>query len=113
MQFDHRHHVRDDGMGCAYCHGDAHRGPYAGVPPTERRLGCHAQIWTESPLLGPVRERMCIGRPIAWRRVPRLPDFVFFNHAAHVDRGVGCVSCHGRVDLMVQVFRVAPLTKRW
>jgi hypothetical protein len=113
VQFDHRHHVNDDGIGCAYCHEGALRGPYAGIPPTERCMGCHAQIWPDSPLLRPVRESAFTGRPIAWNRVHRLPDFVFFNHAAHVNRGVGCVTCHGRVDLMPQVYPVAPLTMGW
>lgn len=111
--FDHRHHVRDDGIGCLYCHFEAERSPYAGVPPTELCLGCHGQIWNESPLLEPVRKSFETGMPIPWRRVHALPDFVFFNHQIHVKRGVGCVTCHGQVDTMPRVLQVAPLTMDW
>ncbi|ATB48613.1 cytochrome c3 family protein [Corallococcus macrosporus] len=113
VQFDHRHHVGDDGIGCRYCHEGAWEGPYAGVPPTSRCMGCHAQLWNESALLAPVRQSYFEDRPIPWNRVHRLPDFVFFNHAIHVHKGVGCVSCHGRVDQMPLVEQVAPLTMGW
>ena len=76
-------------------------------------MGCHAQIWSDSPLLEPVRESYFSGRPIEWRRVHDLPDFVFFNHAIHVKKGIGCESCHGRVDQMVRVSQVQPLTMGW
>lgn len=111
--FDHRHHVRDDGIPCLYCHYPADRGPYAGVPPTELCMGCHGQIWNESPLLEPVRRSFFTGQPIAWRRVHVLADFVYFDHHVHVRRGVGCVSCHGDVANMPQVFPIAPLTMSW
>lgn len=113
VEFDHRHHVRDDGIGCLYCHADAERSPFAGVPPTELCMGCHGQIWNESPLLEPVRRSFFSGLPIPWRRVHALPDFVFFDHHVHVRRGVGCVSCHGQVDRMARVYQVAPLTMAW
>ena len=113
VEFDHRHHVRDDGIGCLYCHFEAERGPYAGVPPTELCLGCHGEIWNESPLLAPVRRSHDTGLPIPWRRVHVLADFVFFDHHVHVKRGVGCVSCHGAVDRMPRVYQVAPLTMAW
>lgn len=113
VQFDHRHHVRDDGISCLYCHGDVMRAPYAGVPATEVCLGCHNQIWNDSTLLAPVRDSAASGRPIPWQRVNSLPDFVYFNHAIHVTRGIGCVSCHGRVDEMAAVYQVAPLTMGW
>jgi hypothetical protein len=113
VQFDHRHHVGDDGIDCLFCHTDARRGPTAGVPATEVCMGCHGQIWNDSPLLEPVRRSAYTGEPLVWRRVNALPDFVFFNHAAHVNRGVGCVSCHGRVDRMPMVFQAERLTMRW
>jgi len=113
VKFDHRHHVRDDGIDCLYCHGGAAASSYAGVPSTSLCMGCHAQIWTESPELAPVRESYFSGTPIRWRRVNRLPDFVFFNHQIHVHKGVGCVTCHGRVDTMGQVFAAQPLTMRF
>lgn len=113
VAFDHRHHVRDDGIGCLYCHHDAERSAYAGVPPTELCMGCHGQIWSESPLLEPVRRSFASGLPIPWRRVHVLPDFVFFDHRIHVHRGVGCVSCHGEVDRMARVYQTVPLTMAW
>lgn len=110
VKFDHRHHVRDDGIACLYCHRDAARSPSAGIPAVSVCMGCHAQIWTSSPELEPVRRAYFDGAALAWQRVNRLPDFVFFDHASHVSQGVGCVSCHGRVDLMAQVYAVAPFT---
>lgn len=113
VKFDHRHHVRDDGVDCLYCHSGADRSRYAGLPATSVCMGCHDQIWTDSPELAPVRRSFFEGKPIAWQRVSRLPDFVFFDHSIHVNEGVGCVTCHGRVDQMAQVYAVAPLTMRW
>ncbi len=113
VDFDHRHHVRDDGIDCLYCHTDAERSPHAGVPATEVCMNCHAQIWTDSPLLEPVRASWFENEPIRWQRVNNLPDFVFFNHAAHVRQGVGCETCHGRVDLMANVTAQAPLQMKW
>jgi len=110
VKFDHRHHVRDDGVDCFYCHGGAQRAPYAGVPPTSLCMGCHNQVWPESPELAAVRRSYFEGRPLRWRRVTSMPDFVFFDHSIHVNKGVGCVSCHGRVDLMGQVYQVESLT---
>jgi hypothetical protein len=113
VQFDHRHHVRDDGIDCRYCHSDVGRGRSAGVPPTETCMGCHNQVWPDSPLLAPVRQSFFSGTPIAWSRVHRLPGYVYFDHAIHVHKGVGCVECHGRVDQMALVYQVAPLTMGW
>ncbi len=113
VEFDHRHHVRDDGIDCRYCHSAVERAPYAGVPATELCLGCHNQIWNDSTLLAPVRDSATTGRPIAWQRVHSLPDFVYFDHSVHVTRGIGCVSCHGRVDEMAAVYQVEPLSMRW
>jgi len=113
VAFDHRHHVKDDGIDCRYCHDLAERSAYAGVPPSERCMNCHSQIWNESALLAPIRASFFADRPIAWRRVHALPDFVFFNHAAHVRHGVGCEECHGRVDEMARVYQVAPLSMHW
>lgn len=113
VKFDHRHHVRDDGIDCLYCHGDAQRSRYAGVPSTSLCMNCHSQIWTDSPNLELVRTSYFTGTPIVWRRVNAMPDFVFFDHSAHVNKGVGCVTCHGRVDQMAQVYAASPLTMRW
>jgi hypothetical protein len=113
VAFDHRHHVRDDGIGCLYCHYEAERSKYAGVPPTAVCMNCHSQVWQESDRLAPVRRSWFEGRPLHWQRVSQLPQFVYFDHSAHLSHGVGCVECHGRVDLMGQVYPVAPLTMKW
>jgi Cytochrome c7 and related cytochrome c len=113
IPFDHRHHVRDDGIDCRYCHDLVERTASAGVPPTERCLNCHSQIWSESPLLQRVWESRASDRPIPWRRVYRLPGFVYFDHSVHVSHGVGCFSCHGAVDGMARVYQAVPLTMRW
>lgn len=113
IPFDHRHHVRDDAIDCLYCHEDAERSPYAGVPAAERCLGCHDQIWNDSSLIAPLRISVATGQPIRWQRVHSLPDFVYFDHAIHVTRGIGCVSCHGRVDQMAAVYQVHRLSMSW
>lgn len=113
VQFDHRHHVQDDGIDCLYCHFTADKAATAGIPSTEKCMGCHSQIWQSSVMLEPVRRSYFSGLPIPWNRVHDLPGFAYFNHAAHTNRGVGCVECHGRVDKMGLVFQVAPLTMSW
>ncbi|EYF06912.1 cytochrome c3 family protein [Chondromyces apiculatus] len=113
VQFDHRHHYQDDAMDCRYCHNTVEESATAGMPSVGKCMGCHGQIWNDSPQLAPVRESYFSGRPIRWRRVHNVPDFVYFNHAIHVNKGVGCVTCHGRVDQMASVRQSAPLTMQW
>jgi hypothetical protein len=113
VMFDHRHHVVDDGIDCRYCHWGAERSAYAGIPAASVCMNCHAQVWKDSPALAIVRASAASGEPIRWTRVHSLPDFVFFNHAAHVRRGVGCVSCHGRVDEMARITQARPMTMSW
>ncbi len=113
LLFDHRHHVRDDGIDCMYCHSNASRSAYAGAPPTSLCMNCHSQIWQRAELLALLRESWFTGQPLRWQRVHQLPEFVYFDHSAHVSHGVGCVECHGRVDLMGQVHAVSPLTMKW
>jgi len=113
IQFDHRHHVSDEGIECRYCHTTVDKSPSAGIPSTTVCMSCHAQIWSKSPYLQMVREAYFTDRPIQWRRVHNLPDYVYFNHSIHVNKGVGCVTCHGRVDEMPAVNQVAPLTMGW
>jgi hypothetical protein len=113
LQFDHRHHVADAGIDCRFCHLTVETAASAGYPPTEVCMSCHAQIWNQSPLLAPVRASYFTGAVLPWRRVHALPDFVYFNHAIHVNKGVGCVTCHGRVDQMPAVMQVAPLSMKW
>jgi hypothetical protein len=113
MKFDHRHHVRDDGIDCRYCHEGVVRSAYAGLPATSVCMGCHAQVWTSSPELLPLRESYFRGERIAWQRVNALPQHVYFDHSIHVAKGVGCATCHGRVDLMGQVVQAEPLAMGW
>ncbi len=113
VQFDHRHHVEDDQIDCRYCHSGAERSSYAGIPATEVCMGCHNQVWNQSPMLEPVRRSYFSGEALEWNRVHHVPDFVYFNHSIHVNKGVGCVSCHGRVDQMALDYQVAPLTMGW
>src|SRR5690348_1916345 len=100
VEFSHKHHVGDDGIDCRYCHTTVEKSSFANVPPTEVCMTCHSQIWTDSPLLEPVRESFRTRTPIHWTRVHDLPDFVYFNHSIHIKKGVGCVSCHGRINEM-------------
>lgn len=113
VEFDHRHHVRDNGIECLYCHSSAERSASAGVPPTAVCMGCHSQIWQQSPLLEVVRRSYFSGQPIRWRRVHQLPGFVYFNHSVHIARGFPCERCHGDVGGMPRVTQVAPLTMNW
>jgi len=113
LEFDHRHHVADDGIDCRYCHTSVERAASAGIPSTALCMNCHAQVWNKSPRLEPVRESYFTGQPIAWTRVHRLPDFVYFNHSIHVSKGIGCETCHGRVDEMPAIEQVEPLTMGW
>jgi Cytochrome c7 and related cytochrome c len=113
VEFDHRHHVRDDGIQCVYCHSSVERSPNAGVPTTGVCMGCHTQIWNDSPLLEIVRRSYFSGRPINWKRVHDLPDFVYFDHSVHIARGVPCKRCHGEVEQMPHTMQVQPLTMNW
>jgi len=113
IQFDHRHHTRDEGIDCRYCHNTVDKSPSASIPPTQLCLNCHSQVWNKAPILDPVRESFFKNTPIEWRRVYKVPEFVYFNHSIHVNKGVGCVSCHGRVDLMPAVEKATPMTMSW
>jgi hypothetical protein len=113
IQFDHRHHTRDEGIDCRYCHNTVDRSPAASIPQTQLCLNCHSQIWNKSPMLEQVRESFFKNTPIKWNRVYGVPQFVYFNHSIHVNKGVGCVSCHGRVDQMPAVEKATPLTMSW
>jgi hypothetical protein len=113
VPFSHKHHVGDDGIDCRYCHNSVDKGAFAGVPSTEVCMTCHSQIWTDSPNLAAVRESFRTGRPIKWARVHDLPDFAYFNHSIHVQKGVGCESCHGRVDQMPLTWKEKTLSMSW
>jgi hypothetical protein len=113
LQFDHRHHARDDQIDCRFCHNTVEKSSFAGLPSTELCLGCHSQIWNQSPITDVLRESFFAGRPLRWNRVYKVMEFAYFDHSVHVSKGVGCVTCHGRVDLMPAVTQVTPLTMGW
>jgi len=113
VPFSHKHHVADDGIDCRYCHATVETSKFAGVPSTATCMSCHSQIWVNSPMLEPVRESYRTGKSIAWTRVHVLPDYVFFDHSIHVHKGVGCSTCHGRVDQMPLTWRVNTLFMDW
>jgi Cytochrome c7 and related cytochrome c len=113
VQFSHKHHVAGIGIDCRYCHTSVETSAFAGVPPTKTCMSCHSQIWTNSPELEPVRESFRTGEPIRWERVHNLADFVYFNHSIHVNKGVGCATCHGRVDQMPLVSQENTLFMEW
>ncbi|HEV6968265.1 cytochrome c3 family protein [Roseateles sp.] len=113
IPFSHKHHVGDDGVDCRYCHTTVEKSAFAGMPSSAICLSCHSQLYTDQALLAPLHESSKKGLPIAWRRVHQLPDFVYFNHSAHVNHGVACVECHGRLDQMPLTWRSAPLQMQW
>jgi hypothetical protein len=113
VPYSHALHAGDLGIDCRYCHNTVEVAAKAAVPPTQTCMNCHAKIRTASPKLTPIRESYATGMPVPWVRVHDLADFVYFNHSAHVRRGVGCVSCHGRVDKMEAVTQVEPLSMGW
>lgn len=113
VPFSHQHHVAGLGVDCRYCHGSVETDAFAGMPATKVCMNCHAQIWADSPMLEPVRESYRTGQSLAWNRVHRLPDFVYFDHSIHVKKGVGCATCHGRVDEMPLTRQAASLYMEW
>jgi hypothetical protein len=110
VPFSHKHHVMDDGIDCRYCHTTVEQSAFAGVPPTQTCMNCHSQIWAQSPVLEPVRESFQTGQPLQWNRVTDLPQFVYFSHDIHVQKGIGCSTCHGQVDQMPLTTKAQPLT---
>ena len=113
VQFSHQHHAGGIGIECRYCHTSVEVSPSAGIPPTKTCINCHSQIWNQSPYLEPVRASFRDDRPLNWIRVHDLPDFVYFNHSIHVRKGVGCETCHGRVDRMPLMFQAKSLQMEW
>jgi hypothetical protein len=113
VPFSHAHHVDGLGIDCRYCHASVEVSAVAEVPPTHTCMTCHSQVWNDSPLLEPVRESYRTSTPILWNRVHDLPDFAYFNHSIHVNKGVGCATCHGPVDEMALTYQAEPLTMGW
>jgi hypothetical protein len=113
VAYSHKLHAGNLGLDCRYCHSSVERADFAAVPPTETCMNCHQRVKTQSPLLTKVRESYASGQSIPWVKVHKLADYVYFSHRAHVNAGVSCMSCHGRVDQMVEVRQVQPLTMAW
>jgi len=113
IPFSHKHHVGDDGIDCRYCHTSVENSSFAGLPATETCMTCHSQLFTDAPVLAPLRESAASGQPLRWTRVHDLPDFVYFYHSIHLAKGVACVECHGRVDQMPLTRRGASLEMQW
>jgi hypothetical protein len=113
VPFSHKHHVSGLGIDCRYCHTSVEQSAFAGIPSTSICMNCHSQIWTNSPMLEPVRESYRTGRPLRWTRVHNVAEFAYFNHGIHINKGVGCVTCHGRVDQMPLVSQESSLLMEW
>lgn len=113
IPFSHKHHVGDDGIDCRYCHSSVETSKFAGIPSTATCMTCHSRIWADSPMLEPVRESYRSGKSIVWTRVHTLPDYVYFDHSIHIYKGIGCSTCHGRVDQMPLTHRVNTLFMEW
>ncbi|MBP7148351.1 MAG: cytochrome c3 family protein [Acidobacteria bacterium] len=113
VPFSHQHHVAGLGIDCRYCHTSVETSAFAGMPPSSTCMSCHSQVWADSPLLEPVRESLRSGNPLHWTRVNDLPDFVYFDHSIHVSKGIGCATCHGRVDRMPLMWRGETLFMKW
>jgi len=113
IQFSHLHHAGDDGIDCRYCHTSVETAAFAGIPPTKTCMNCHSQIWSTAAILEPVRASFRDDRSLRWIRVHDLPDFVYFNHSIHVKKGMGCETCHGRVDQMPLMLQENSLQMEW
>lgn len=113
VPYSHKLHVGELGLDCRYCHASVERSPVANIPPTQVCMNCHHVIKRDSKQLEPIRQSMSSGQPMRWIRVHNLPDYAYFHHAAHVRAGVGCQSCHGRIDEMDVVMQVEPLSMSW
>lgn len=113
VPFSHEHHVSGLGIDCRYCHTSVETSGFAGIPPTRTCMNCHAQIWTNSTLLEPVRQSFRSGQSLVWTRVNDLPDYVFFDHSIHINKGVGCNDCHGPVDRMPLMYAANTLQMEW
>ena len=113
VPFSHKHHVAGLGIDCRYCHTTVEKSSFAGIPPTKTCMNCHSSMWSDSPMLEPVRESFRTDKSLEWTRVHDLPDYVYFDHSIHIKKGVGCATCHGRVDQMPLVSKVKSLHMEW
>ena len=113
IQFSHAHHVGGMGIDCRYCHTSVEDSAFANIPPTKTCMNCHSQIWVGSTILEPVRSSYRRNTPLRWDRVYNMPGFVYFDHSIHIHKGIGCSSCHGRIDEMPFTYQTATLLMEW
>jgi Cytochrome c7 and related cytochrome c len=113
VQFSHAHHVGGIGIDCRYCHTSVEDSAFAGIPPTKTCMNCHSQIWLNTSYLEPVRESFRTGKSLEWTRVNDLPDFAYFNHSIHISKGIGCDTCHGKVNKMPLMWQQSSLQMEW
>ncbi|MBZ5553405.1 MAG: cytochrome c family protein [Acidobacteriia bacterium] len=113
VPFSHKHHVSGLGLDCRFCHTSVEESSFAGIPPTETCMTCHSQIWSDSPMLEPVRASYRNNTSLEWTRVYQLPGYAYFNHSIHLNKGIGCSTCHGRVDRMPLTARENPMQMQW
>jgi hypothetical protein len=113
VPFSHQHHVGGLGLDCRFCHTTVETSATAGMPPTYTCMTCHSQLWTNADVLAPVRASLKTDQPIEWVRVNQLPDYVYFNHSIHIAKGIGCATCHGRIDQMPLTEKAASLRMSW
>ena len=113
VPFSHQHHIGGLGLDCRFCHTTVETSATAGIPPTFTCMTCHSQLWTNAGVLAPVRASLASDKPLRWVRVNQLPDYVYFNHSIHVAKGIGCVTCHGRIDQMPLTEKAASLRMGW
>lgn len=113
VQFSHSRHVAGNGIDCRYCHTSVEESHFANIPAIETCMSCHSQVLSDADILEPVRRAYETGAPLEWNRVHDLGDFVYFNHSIHVNKGVGCVTCHGPVDEMALVWQHSTLRMQW
>ena len=110
VSFSHATHVDQLGMDCRYCHSSVEKSWFSNIPASSTCMNCHNQVLKDDPRLALVRESAASGKPIPWVQIHKTPDYVYFNHAVHVNRGISCVECHGRIDKMEEVYHAKPLS---
>ena len=113
IPFSHRHHVSELGLDCRHCHTKVEKSAHAGIPSTQVCMNCHVQTWKNSPLLKPVHESWNSGKPIAWQLVNKVPEFVYFRHDIHIERGVACSQCHGPIQDMHMTAKGQAFEMKW
>ncbi len=113
VPFSHKHHVTDDGIDCRYCHTSVEKSGFAGLPTTHTCMSCHSKLWLNSSMLEPVRVSYATDKSLEWTRVNAVPGFVYFDHSIHINKGIGCTTCHGEIGKMPLTYRANTLYMRW